>query len=95
MNKRIRNGNRETHGRYLIHKTLFDGQILTSPTIFKITVVIFVTFGEIGLAFSVYNISKNYLTIEDTWVDIYKISQSEFVSSSVSHLNVPLILESI
>ena len=61
----------------------------------RVTVVIFVTFGEIGLAFSVYNISKNYLTIEDTWVDIYKISQSEFVSSSVSHLNVSLILESI
>ena len=39
----------------------------------RVTVVIFVTFGEIGLAFSVYNVPKNYLTSEDTWIDIYKI----------------------
>ena len=60
-----------------------DVNAQTSPTIFyfmkmsefslhnRVNVVVFVTFGEIGLAFSVYNISKNYLTREDTWVDIY------------------------
>ena len=40
--------------------------------------MIFVTFGKIGLLFSVYNISKNYLTFDDSWIDIYKIHQSVF-----------------
>ena len=53
-----------------------------------VTVVILVTFGKIGLLFSVYNISKNYLTFNDSWIDIYKICQSVFFSSPVSHLNV-------
>ena len=52
-----------------------------------VTVVILVTFGKIGLLFSVYNISKNYLTFNDSWIDIYKICQSVFFSSPVSHLN--------
>ena len=43
-----------------------------------VTVVILVTFGKIGLLFSVYNISKNYLTFNDSWIDIYKICQSGF-----------------
>ena len=51
-----------------------------------VTVVILVTFGKIGLLFSVYNISKNYLTFNDSWIDIYKICQSVFFSSPVSHL---------
>ena len=51
-----------------------------------VTVVILVTFGKIGLLFSVYNISKNYLTFDDSWIDIYKICQSVFFSSPVSHL---------
>ena len=49
--------------------------------------MIFVTFGEICLAFSLYNLLKNYLTREDTRVGINKICQSGFVSSPVSHLN--------
>ena len=40
----------------------------------------------ISLHVSVYNVSKNYFTSADTWVDIYKICQSGFVSSPVSHL---------
>ena len=56
-----------------------------------VTVVILVTFGKIGLLFSVYNISKNYLTFNDSWIDIYKICQSVFFSSPVSHLNVHYI----
>ena len=68
------------------------GTILTSSTIFHfirmsefsilkgVTVVILVTFGKIGLLFSVYNISKNYLTFNDSWIDIYKISLSVFFS---------------
>ena len=42
---------------------------------------------KIGLLFSVYNISKNYLTFYDSWIDIYKICQSVFFSSPVSHLS--------
>ena len=65
----------------------------TSPTIFyfmkmsefslhnRVNVVVFVNFGD--LAFSVYNIFKNYLTSEDA----YKICQSGFVSSPISHLS--------
>ena len=53
-----------------------------------VTVVILVTFGKIGLLFSVYNISKNYTCYIDTWTDIYKIYQSGFFSSPVSHLNI-------
>ena len=56
----------------------------------RVTVMIIVTFWGIGLAFSVYNISKNYLTKHDTHgdgVDIYKISSSGFVSSPMSRLN--------
>ena len=53
-----------------------------------VTVVISVTFGKIGLLFSVYNISKNYLTFDDSWIDIYKICQSVFFSSPVSHLTI-------
>ena len=49
-----------------------------------VTVVILVTFGKIGLLFSVYNISKNYLTFNDSWIDIYKICQSVFFSLPVS-----------
>ena len=52
------------------------------------TVVILVTFGEMRLDFSVCNISKNYTWYIDTWTDIYKICQSGFFSSPVSHLNV-------
>ena len=52
-----------------------------------VTVSILVTFGKIGLLFSVYKISKNYLTFNDLWIDIYKIYQSVFFSSFVSHLN--------
>ena len=48
--------------------------------------MILVTFGKIGLLFSVYNISKNYLTFNNSWIDIYKIRQSVFFSSLVSHL---------
>ena len=51
-----------------------------------VTVVILVTFGKIVLLFSVYNIWKNYLTFHDSWIDIYKICQSVFFPSSVSHL---------
>ena len=47
-----------------------------------VTVVILVTFGKIGLLFSVYNISKNYLTFNDSWIDIYKICQSVFFSAA-------------
>ena len=52
-----------------------------------VTVVILVTFRKIGLSFSVYNISKNYTWYIDTLTDIYKICQSGFFSSPVSHLN--------
>ena len=52
-----------------------------------VTVVILVTFEKIGLLFFVYNISKNYLTFDDSWIDIYKICQSVLSSSPVSHLN--------
>ena len=55
-----------------------------------VTVVILVTFGKIGLLFSVYNISKNYTWYIDTWTDIYKISQSGFFSSPVYHLIIYL-----
>ena len=60
--------------------TYASGTILTSSTIFHyirmsefsilkgVTVVILVTFGKIGLLFSVYNISKNYLTFNDSWI---------------------------
>ena len=58
-----------------------------------VTVVILGTFGKIGLLFSVYNISKNYLTSDDTWTDIYKICQSGFFSSPVSHLNIATYIE--
>ena len=53
-----------------------------------VTVVILVTFGEMHLDFSVYNISKNYTWYIDAWTDIYKIGQSAFFPSPVSHLSV-------
>ena len=73
---------------------------MTSPTIFYfirmsefsllkgVTVVILVTFGKIGLSFSVYNISKNYLTFDDVWTKAPSHKKFGFFSSPEAHLKL-------
>ena len=79
-----------THGHWTHSEpgrlTYVSGPILTSPTIFhfifpsyEATVKILVTFGDIGLSFSVYNIEKkNYLTSDDVWTKAPSITNLSF-----------------
>ena len=52
-----------------------------------VTVVISATFGKIDLAFSVYNISKNYFTFND-WTKASSHKKFGFIPLAVSHLNM-------